>query len=48
MPATQFALILSSVIALGGATVAALAYFGPAALVPAAVLAPAARLARRK
>ncbi len=48
MPVTQFALILTSVLALGGATVALLAGFGASALLPVAAATGAARLARGK
>lgn len=48
MPVPQFALILGSVIALGGVTVAVLSGYGAAALAPVAAGAAAVRLARWK
>ncbi|MFT4152071.1 MAG: hypothetical protein QM656_17845 [Paracoccaceae bacterium] len=48
MPVSHFALMLGSVIALGGATVAVLSGSGSAALAPIAALAATARLARWK
>ena len=48
MPVSHFALMLGSVIALGGVTVAVLAGYGSAALAPVAAVAATARLARWK
>lgn len=48
MPVSHFVLMLSSVLALGGVTVALLSNYGAAALAPVAAAAATTRLARWK